>query len=96
MRPSRWALGVAAVAVLAGCTVTPPVPPAGPTPTVTTTDVPPIRDTFQTCDEARTAWDQGRIPESALIDGAVFIVHEDGTSEFCEVGRPTRGRFIQP
>jgi hypothetical protein len=89
-------LAVAVGAVIVGCSVTPPVPPAGPTPTVTTTDVPPIRDTFQTCDEARHAWDQGRIPESALIDGAVFIVHRDGTSEFCEIKRSTRARFGQP
>jgi hypothetical protein len=95
MRTMRWGLGFAALAVLAGCTVTPPLPPAGPTPTVTTTDVPPIRTTFRNCDEARAAWDRGEIREDSLIDGAVFIVH-DGISEFCEIGRPTRGRFIQP
>lgn len=92
----RRLLLLAFCAALAGCGHPAPVQPPGPQPTVTTTDVPPIRNTWRTCDEARQAWDQGRIREDSLIDGAVYIVHEDGTGEFCEIKRSTRARFIHP
>ena len=76
-------------ALIAGAAVSacasPPVPPAGPMPTVTTTVVGPPHQPYRTCDEALKAWREGRIRCDSLIDGAVLIVNRAGGTEFCDV-----------
>lgn len=93
---TRLVLLVALLALTAaGCGVAEPAEPPPPMETVTVVST-PVRESWRDCEQARQAWDRGRIREDSLVDGAVLIVDRQGNTQFCEVKRSTRGRFIHP